>query len=36
MKKKFGSETMYNKKFVKTKIKSCGEEFTDFHLKKNT
>ena len=29
--KEFVSEPIYNKKRLKTKIKSCGDEATDFH-----
>ena len=34
MKKEFDSEPVYNKKFLKTKIKSHGTEVTDFYDKK--
>ena len=33
IKKEFNSESIYNKKFVKTKIKSHGDEVTDFYDK---
>ena len=33
MKKEFNSEPIYNKKFLKTKIKYYGDEATDFHDK---
>ena len=33
LKKEFKSESVYNKKFLKTKIKSYGDEVTDFHHK---
>ena len=33
IRKEFGSEPVYNKKFLKTKIKSHGDEFTDFYDK---
>ena len=33
MKKEFDSESIYNKKILKTKIKSNGDEATDFHDK---
>lgn len=33
MKKEFNSESDYNKKFLKTKIKSYSNETTDFHNK---
>ena len=33
MKKIFDSKTIYSKKFLKTKIKSFGDEATDFHDK---
>ena len=32
-KKIIDSETVYIKNFLKTKIKSCGDEATDFHSK---
>ena len=31
IKKEFDSEPVYNKEFLKTKIKSHGDEFTDFY-----
>ena len=31
MKKEFGSEPIYNKKFLKTKTISYGDETADFH-----
>ena len=31
VKKEFGSESVYNKNFLKTKIKSHGNEVTDFY-----
>ena len=31
----FGSKPVYNKEFLKTKIKSNGDEVTDFYDKKN-
>ena len=34
IKKEFDSESAYNKNFLKTKIKSCGDEVTDFYDKK--
>ena len=34
MKKEFNSEPVYNKEFLKTKIKSHGDEVTDFYGKK--
>ena len=33
-KKEFDSEPVYNKKSLETKIKSCGNEVTDFYNKK--
>ena len=33
IKKEFDSEPVYDKTFLKTKIKSCGDEVTDFHDK---
>ena len=33
IKKEFDSKPVYNKKFLKTKIKSYGDEATDFHSK---
>ena len=33
--KKADSKTIYNKKFLKTKIESYGDEITHFHDKKN-
>ena len=33
IKKEFNSESVYNKKFLKTKIRSYGDEATDFHDK---
>ena len=36
IKKQFDRETVYNKKFLKTKIKSYGDEATDFHNKEST
>ena len=35
IKKEFDSEPVYNKSFLKTKIKSHGDEVTDFYDKKN-
>ena len=34
IKKEFDSEPVYNKHYLKTKIKSHGDEFTDFYDKK--
>ena len=34
MKKEFDSERMYNKNYLKTKIKSRGKEITNFYDKK--
>ena len=34
IKKEFNSERVYNKEFLKTKIKSHGDEVTDFYDKK--
>ena len=34
LKKEFDSEPIYNKEFLKTKIKSHGDEVTDFYDKK--
>ena len=34
IKKEFDSEPVYNKNFLKTKIKSHGDEVTDFYDKK--
>ena len=34
MKKEYDSEPVYNKQFLKTKIKSHGDEVTDFYDKK--
>ena len=34
IKKEFDSEPVYNKEFLKTKIKSHGDEVTDFYDKK--
>ena len=34
MKKDFDSEPVYNKKILKTRIKSHGDEVTDFYDKK--
>ena len=34
IKSEFDSEPLYNKKFLKTKIKSHGDEVTDFYDKK--
>ena len=34
IKKEFDSESVYNKKFLKTKIKSHGNDVTDFYDKK--
>ena len=34
IKKEFGSEPVYNKNYLKTKIKSHGDEVTDFFDKK--
>ena len=36
IKKKIGSKPVYTKTFLKTKIKSCGNETTDFHNKKKS
>ena len=36
VKKEFDSEPVYNKEFLKTKIKSHGDEVTDFYDKKNS
>ena len=33
MKKEFDSKPIYSKTFLKTKIKSCSDEATDFHDK---
>ena len=33
IKKQFGSEPLYNKNFLQTKIKSFGDEVTHFHEK---
>ena len=33
IKKEFDSKPVYNKIFLKTKIKSYGDEVTDFHVK---
>ena len=33
IKKEFNSEPVYNKKFLRTKIKSHGDEVTDFYDK---
>ena len=33
IKKKIDSEPVYNKNYLKTKIKFCGDETTDFHDK---
>ena len=33
IKRKFDSEPVYNKSFLKTKIKSCSDEAIDFHDK---
>ena len=34
IKKEFDSELVYNKEFLKTRIKSHGDEITDFYDKK--
>ena len=34
IKKEFESEPVYNKKILKTKVKSYGNEVTDFYVKK--
>ena len=34
IKKEFDSEPVYNKKILKTTVKSHGDEVTDFYLKK--
>ena len=34
IKEEFDSEPIYNKRYLKTKIKSCGDEAIDFHDKK--
>ena len=34
IKKEFDSEPVYNKKLLKTKIKSCDDEATNFTIKK--
>ena len=34
IKKEFDSKPFYNKSFLKNKIKSCGDEVTDFYDKK--
>ena len=34
IKKEFDSKPVYNKEFLKTKIKSHGDEVTDFTVKK--
>ena len=36
IKKEFDSEPVYNKKYLKTKIKSYGNEVTDLYDKKNS
>ena len=36
IKKELDSELVYNKEYLKTKIKSNGDEFTDFYDKKNS
>ena len=36
IKKEFVSLLVYNKEFLKTKIKSLGDEVTDFYDKKNS
>ena len=36
IKKEFDSKPFYNKNFLKTKIKSHGDEVTDFYNKKNS
>ena len=36
IKKELDCEPIYIKKFLKTKIRSYGDEDTDFHSKKNT
>ena len=33
IKKEFDNEPVYNKEYLKTKIKSCGDEVTDFYDK---
>ena len=34
IKKEFGGEPIYNKEFLKSKVKSHADEITDFHNKK--
>ena len=36
VKKEFDSDPVYNKEFLKTKIKSHGDEVADFYDKKNS
>ena len=36
IKKEFDSEPIYNKKFLKTEIKSHGDEVTNFYDKKSS
>ena len=36
VKKQFDSDPVYNKEFLKTKIKSHGDEVADFYDKKNS
>ena len=36
IKREFDSEPVYNKNYLKTKIKSYGDEVTDFYDKKNS
>ena len=36
MNKEFDSEPIYNKKILKTKVKSHGHEAADFHVKEKT
>ena len=36
IKKEFDSKPFYNKTYLKTKIKSHGDEVTDFYNKKNS
>ena len=36
IRKEFDSEPVYNKNYLKTKIKSHGDEVTDFYDKKNS
>ena len=36
IKKEFNSDPVYNETYLKTKIKSHGDEITDFYVKKNS